>query len=291
MPARWRRFGRYPAAAGAIAVLGIASIALGGPIWDPIFSMTWDASNDGVGAEEYSWYDYGALYPFGHYEIDPLRVGDTQNPGSMTPIPGSGFSGYGWNYAGQLQSQSNLWTYEWNCVFDDGSGGGVATGGLPFITANLVVTNADQVNSQTFTLLMTLNVPRSVVNPLMNGSIVGTVLDLTGDDATVSALGSSSIYTARINSVDERSLMVDPFAASAGAPFFSGPVGPEDFGIPTPEVASQDVTTNIQIFLQFELSPGDSASFVSIFEIVPSPGGLAVLGLAGLAGRRRRRRA
>ncbi|MCZ6611562.1 MAG: MYXO-CTERM sorting domain-containing protein, partial [Planctomycetota bacterium] len=71
----------------------------------------------------------------------------------------------------------------------------------------------------------------------------------------------------------------------------SGPVGPEDFGIPAPEVASQDVNTNIQIFLQFELSPGDSASFVSIFEIVPSPGGLAVLGLAGLAGRRRRRRA
>lgn len=291
MPAQWRRFGRNPAGAGAIAALCIASIALGGPTGDPYLTMTWDASNDGVGPEEYSWYEHGTLNPFGLYTIDPLMIGDTQDPGSMTPIPGSGVSALGWNYAGQLQSQDNLWTYEWNCIFDDGSGPGAATGGLPFITANLVVTNADQINSQTFTLLMTLNVPRAIVNPLMNGSIVGTILDLTGDDATVSALGGSSIYEARIDFVDERSLMVDPFSASAGAPFFSGPVGPEDFGIPAPEVASQDVNTNIQIFLQFELSPGDSASFVSIFEIVPSPGGLAVLGLAGLAGRRRRRRA
>ncbi len=291
MHAPWRRFGRYPAAAGAIAALGIASIALGGPNGPPVFTMTWDASHDGVGAEEYWWDQHGALNPFGLYTIDPLMVGDTQDPGSMTPIPGSGVSAFGWNYTGQLQGQNNLWTFEWNSIFDDGSGPGAATGGLPFVTANLVVTNADQVNSQTFSLVMTLNVPRPVVNPLMNGSIVGTVLDLTGDDATVSALGDSSIYTARIDFVDERSLMVDPFSASAGAPFFSGPVGPEDFGIPVPEVASQDVNTTIQIFLEFELSPGDSASFVSIFEIVPSPGGLAVLGLAGLAGRRRRRRA
>ena len=253
--------------------------------------MTWDASSDGVGPEEYSWLQHGALNPYGLYTIDPLMVGDTQNPGSMTPIPGSGTSATGWNYAGQLVGQNNLWTYEWNCIFDDGSGPGVATGGLPFITANLVVTNADQINTQTFSLLMTLNVPRVVVNPLMDGSIVGTVLDLTGNDATVSALTGSSIYTARIDFVDEQSLMVDAFSASAGGPFFSGPVGPEDFGIPTPAVASQDVNTNIQIFLEFSLSPGDSASFISIFEIVPSPGGLAVLGLAGLAGRRRRRRA
>jgi MYXO-CTERM domain-containing protein len=50
------------------------------------------------------------------------------------------------------------------------------------------------------------------------------------------------------------------------------------------------VTTNIAIRLAFTITAGDSASFTSLFVVVPAPAGaFAMLGLVGLAGGRRRR--
>ena len=157
------------------------------------------------------------------------------------------------------------------------------------------MTNNDQFNTQNFSLLMSLPVNAVLVNPLERGSIVGTVTDLTLDDATVSAPTGSQIYTPMIDGVAEAAglLMTDPFFTDAGGILFSNTVGPADFGVPVPIAASQDADSTIAILLDFDLTGGDSASFTAIFEVlpIPGPGGLPALAALGLlAGRRRRRR-
>ncbi len=124
------------------------------------------------------------------------------------------------------------------------------------------------------------------------GSIVGTVSDLTFDDATVFAPVGGRIFTPMIDGVPEAPgfLMNDPFQESAGGPLFSSTVGPADFGVPVPVAASQSVDASIGILIDFDITPGDSASFTAIYQVFPAPAGLPVLAALGLIGGRRRRR-
>lgn len=243
----------------------------------PDFTMTWTpGSNAPV---EYDWNTFGSLNGFGEWTVGE----DDLQSGPWT----------GWNYSGLLNGSfddtGGTWDFQWNCVFNQ-DGDGVATGGSAFVTANIVVTNNDVVN-QTFSLLMSLPV-RQIIDPLERGSIVGTVTDNTFDDAEVFAPAGGQIYTPRIDGVDEAPgfLMQDPFSETAGGPLLSNTVGPQDFGIPNPVAATQDVDNSIAIFLEFELTPGDAASFTAIFEVlIPAPGALPALAVFGLLGRRRRR--
>ena len=124
------------------------------------------------------------------------------------------------------------------------------------------------------------------------GSIVGTITDLSFDDATVFAPVGGRIYTTMIDSTPEAPgfLMNDPFSESAGGPLSSNTVGPADFGIPAPVGVSQDVDSSIGIFLNFDLTAGDTVSFTAIYQILPAPAGLPVLAALGLIASRRRRR-
>jgi hypothetical protein len=248
----------------------------------PDFRMVWQAG--GNPAVDYSWTDVNGLPGgFGAY-----------NGYNQWNVPGNEAVWEGYNYTGTLVGSDaggsdglpGFWTLQWNCVFNDAAAGGGA-----FVTANLVVTNNDPINVQNFSLLMSLPVA-PIVNPIERGSVVGTVTDITFDDATVFAPLGSQIYTPRIDGIDEAPgfLLQDPFQASAGGPLQSGPVGPADFGVPVWEQATQNVDTDIAIFLSFDLTPGDSASFTAIFEVaIPAPGALPLLAF-GLLGVRRRRR-
>ncbi len=266
--------------AGTVVVLGAATFLTGtAQAQDPPdFLMTWDASGDAVGENTYNWNQFGDNPVFGSY----------------SKIPNSNETWTGWQYTGNLAGPQNEWSLQWNCVFNNDVGG-VATGGGSFVTANIVVTNNDQFNVQNFSLLMTLPVGRALVTPLERGSIVGTVTDLTLDDATVSAPVGGRIYTPFIDGVAEAPgfLMADPFTANAGGPLFTSTVGPQDFGVPAPVAANAAAAnTSISILLDFDLTGGDSAQFTAIFEVlpIPGPGGLPVLAALGfLAGRRRRR--
>lgn len=264
-------------AAAAFGLLATPSVTHAG-LTAPDFLMTWDASEDGLPGNTYNWDaqhgGFGTLRPFGDY-----IVGEGQSPW-MRSGPWTG-----WGYNGVLTN--SLWTLEWDCVFNDDVGN-VATGSGAFVTANIVVTN-NSINTQNFSLLMSLPVARAISNPSVSGSIVGTVTDLTFDNATISAPAAQSIYTARIDGVNEQALLSSPFAQSAGGPLQSSVVGPADFGLPTPILGSQDVDTSIAIFLNFNLTAGDSGSFTAIFEVVPSPGVVPLLAMFGLLGRRRRR--
>jgi hypothetical protein len=151
------------------------------------------------------------------------------------------------------------------------------------VILNYVVTNNSLV---TTTFLITANEIANISGPtLMTGSVQGTVTDLNGDGAFVGVPASGFMYTALIDGVSAGAgmqLMNAPFAAGQ---FLSGTGGPEFSGI----VVGPQVNATIGIMLEFTLSPGDSASFTSIFTVIPGPGVLA--GMAGLVALGRRRRA
>ncbi len=260
-------------ATSAIAALAAAAFVPSALAQTPAFNMGWTVGD--ADTIVYDWTTNGTLHGFGDWQVKG-------NENIWT----------GWSYSGDLvgSTPTGDWTLGWNCVFNVVDG--VAGGGGAFVTVNIVVTNNDVVN-QNFSLLMTLPAILGAVTE--RGSLVGTITDLTQDDATVSAPVGSRIYTPMIDGVGEVAgfLMDDPFSESAGGPFFSGTVGPADFGIPVAANASQTVDASIGILLDFDLTAGDSASFTAIFEVlIPAPAGLPILAALGLvAGRRRRRQA
>ncbi len=245
----------------ALGVVIFAPPAVAGDV--PAFTLDWK-TNDG--SVSYDWDHFGTLYGLGMHQV----TGNNQD-------------WLGWRYEGNVVEVG--WKLEWNCVFNDETGG---IGAGAFVTANIVVTNNDA-GIQKFSLLMTL--PTGPLGSLLErGSVVGTVTDLTQDDATVSAPAGGQIYAPMIDGVPEAAgfLMIDPFSQSAGGSLASSPVGPATFGLPVPIATSVD--SSIGIMLNFELTPGDTASFTSIFEVfIPAPSGLPVLAAIGLLGGRRRR--
>jgi len=180
----------------------------------------------------------------------------------------------------------------------DGSGFIVSWGLLvnpdPFIVGNLVVTNTSS-TTQTFFLDVALPIGAPMSSTLVGGSVTGTVTDLNGNGATVAAASpNDSIYRA-LTDVDggfNGSLagsLLTGSSATAGQ-YQSKTIGPDSFGGPIPSMPYGAVNNNIAIRLAFTLTAGDSASFTSLFVVVPSPGALAVAAF-GLVGFGRRRRA
>ena len=250
-----------------VIALGVVTFAPPAAGDVPSFRLQW-TTNDGT--VNYDWTQFGTLHGFGSHDV-----------------PGTNQEWTGWRYEGGAGGAG--WEIKWDSVFNNATGG-LAPGGA-FVTANIVVTNND-VSIQNFSLLMTL-ATGTLGAVTERGSVVGTVTDLNEDDATVFAPTGSRIYTPMIDGAAEAAgfLMVDPFSQNAGGTFQSSAVGPADFGIPVPLVASQSVDESIGILLDFDLTPGDTASFTSIFEvIIPAPGVIGLLAVAAVGTRRRRRR-
>jgi hypothetical protein len=213
----------------------------------PGFRMLWTAGDNP--AVDYSWNDVnGNPGGFGDF----LGFGGWNVPGNEAVWEGYSYTGtlVGSGSGGGPDAPPGFWTLQWDCVFNSGVSGGA------FVTANIVVTNNDPINLQNFNLLMTMPVAPILV-PQERGSIVGTVTDLSSDDATVFAPAGLRIFTPRIDGLDEAPgfLLQDPFSASAGGGQQSGPVGPANFGVPSWVPATQAVDTDIAIFLNFRSSP------------------------------------
>jgi hypothetical protein len=214
---------------------------------------------------------------------------------------GTGTGDYNFNAASTGNSWSNgNSTFGYQGIVSspfDGSGFTVSWGLLvnpdPFIVGNLVVTNTSAF-TQTFFLDVAMPIGAPLAATLIGGSVTGTVTDLTGDGATVASLPTGAPIYRALTDVDgffngnlAGSLLAGA-SASAGS-FQSATIGPATFGAPIPSQPYGAVTTNIAIRLAFTLTAGDSASFTSLFVVVPAPAGaFAMLGLFGLGGRRRR---
>jgi MYXO-CTERM domain-containing protein len=159
----------------------------------------------------------------------------------------------------------------------------------PFVSGNIVVVNTGFV-TQTYSLTILLPItPAITPSSLIGGSIAGS-LTTDDDGGTLSSVGNAPIWEALIDGAVVASLLNSPFSVSNPG-FGSTGIGPADFGTPIPSLGGPQALSTIGIRLTFSLTPGDQASFSSVFVVqpVPAPAALALLGLAGLAGGRRRR--
>ncbi len=159
----------------------------------------------------------------------------------------------------------------------------------PFISGNIVVVN-QSLETQTFEFLVTLPISVALLpSSLMGGSVAGGLTtDLNG--GALSALPGTAVWQAFIDGNQVQTLLNAPFAVSK---FGAGSVGigPESFGTPIPSMPGPAITDTMQIKISFSLTAGDQASFTSVFTAVPipAPAALALVGVAGLVGSRRRR--
>lgn len=129
------------------------------------------------------------------------------------------------------------------------------------------------------------------LNPASGRATAGvTVTDTNGDGATMGADGQPSLYTAHYNgAVPGGTTFADLLGASVAAAAFdsatasaSSPGG----GLYAPIAGP---VSDMSARFRFTLTANDEASGTSSYEIIPAPGAVALMGVAGLfAGRRRR---
>jgi hypothetical protein len=172
------------------------------------------------------------------------------------------------------------WTLSWDMTVDPD----------PFVTSNFSVLNSTA-STQTYTVVVTLPIVPIPGATLMGGSMQGGITS-NSSPGTLATSSPTAMYTALIDGVPVATLYPDPTSVSAGA-FLSANLAAAAFGTPIPSAPGPAALTSIGIQLTFTLTPGDQASFTSVFVVEPVPEpttlGLVSLGLAGLAllGRRR----
>jgi hypothetical protein len=110
-------------------------------------------------------------------------------------------------------------------------------------------------------------------------------LTTSPDGGTLASLVGEPAWRASIDGAPVMDLL-DPLEITnpgIGSP----PVAFENRG---PEAGPQDITDSIAVQVAFSLTPGAAMSMTSVFNVVPEPGSLALLAIAGGALRPRRRR-
>ncbi len=154
----------------------------------------------------------------------------------------------------------------------------------PSVFNNYILTNTTS-STQTYSIPIVVSTTFPAPN-LISGSITTQVIDGGTDGATVAAPTSGSIYNAMIDGTVIHTLQDDPFSlyASGGVNNALAAFGPITSTVP--------VNSSIGVQLDFTLTAGDSAAFLSRFDVVipePSTVLLAVFGLVGILLLARRR--
>lgn len=212
------------------------------------------------------------------------------------PLPaGSVFSINGWNPGGNALGCSTE-GFVTDC---SGAGAGPSSGNFTVLNWNLHLDQDPTVlnffalqnnltTAQTFTITVSIPTAGTFGPPVtIQGSIGGSITDANGNSVTLTTAGASPIYTALVDNVSVQTLLNSPQTFTAGS-FGSQTFGPASFGPSSVGIAA---TSSIGITVRFTLSPGDIASYTSVFTLIPEPTTLVLLatGLAGMAhfGRRR----
>ena len=159
----------------------------------------------------------------------------------------------------------------------------------PFVLNNILVTNTTT-TTQIFSAFVgfptTFGAPNNI-----SGTITTSVIDETGNGATVASVSPTAIYQAQIDGVTVATLQNHPFGLSTTqSTSASATFGPTANAVP--------VTSNIGIQLRFSLTAGDTASILSRFDVteIPEPASAVacagtMLVVSGAFARRRRRQA
>ncbi|MEZ4218572.1 MAG: PEP-CTERM sorting domain-containing protein [Myxococcota bacterium] len=178
---------------------------------------------------------------------------------------------------------SGLWTIdEWDSTIDLD----------PFITNNFTVTN-NTAATLTYTIAVSSPIPAFNADEIVQSTIQLRLLDSNGiGGALVTSSAGTDVYEAFVNGSKALGLLTDPFSLSCTDPIDCTINGTAAAGVAS-QAFGPAVATSIGLTITFDLTPGNSASILSRFELVPEPGTalLVGIGLVGLAGARRHRRA
>jgi hypothetical protein len=195
-------------------------------------------------------------------------TGAQLNPVMMDP------NGLLWNYSG-AGSYGGIMDFDWDIdvVVD------------PVVTGTIRVTNLTSI-SQAFVLSVTLPIAPVAAPRFMSGS---TSAQLAADPnalATLSTTAPSPFYSALADLIVVRTLIPDPASVSTTFPNI-GLLGPQVFAN---EPLAAAANSFIGIQLRFTLTPGDTATAIGQFQVVPEPSSflLGVCGLTALVGLRRK---
>lgn len=149
---------------------------------------------------------------------------------------------------------------------------------------------------QTFTIDIILPTVAQGPSALAGGSVSG-LLVADGDGGIFSTAGTSAwsfLVRAAGSQADTpiASLIPAPFSVTAN-PFGIGVIPGQSFGAPIPGMPTGPIGDAMGIRMVFQLGAGDSVDFGTTFilQSVPGPGAGAMLGIAAILGKGRRRRA
>ncbi|MEM8835591.1 MAG: hypothetical protein AAGD00_07205 [Planctomycetota bacterium] len=176
-------------------------------------------------------------------------------------------------------------TIEWSFELT-GLSQSIARGPLPpvaSVASNIAITNN---TGTTQSYIFTVTQGFTVAGPLSaTGSISGSVgdSDFSGS-GTISDTAGAPGYEALLDGTTFETLLDAPFSTTATGGL-TAPFGPDSF-LNTP---TGGITASIGIRNNFDLTAGDQATANSTLFFVPTPGSVAMLGIAGLAATRRRR--
>lgn len=166
------------------------------------------------------------------------------------------------------------------------------------VIQNIIAVSNNTLVTQTYVLSVLLPVVPVLPSSVIGGSVQGGITsDASAGTLSSNGVTGNAIYTALIDGVSVGTLLPDPSSISSGAFLstnFLEPPNTLSFGNPIPSAPGPAALASIGINLEFTLTPGDSASFTSIFvvEAVPEPGTAILMGvgLATLGYRSRRQR-
>ena len=204
-------------------------------------------------------------------------------PQSSTSTSGFRNADGSYLYDGSLTSNSgSSWFVNWNLTGSDT----VAQPGSPSITTNFAVGNTGDV-TRTFQILVTYAAPVQVAPDTgyaWRTTLSGVLASNNGGVASLVGL-LPSMFQGQINGTGVVSN--NPSAASTTTASFFGP-SVNDYAGPIPN--GPNIAT-IGYLMTFSLSAHSTAVFNGswVGTVVPAPGAAALLGLAGLAARARRR--
>ena len=156
------------------------------------------------------------------------------------------------------------------------------------VTSNFTITNSFGV-ANPFTVLTTVPITIPFPGTMMRGSHSGSVIDNSANlnGAAVAALPGGSLYEALLDGATVQTLRNDPFSqVAAGGSTAS--IATTNFGVPA-FIPGPAAAASLGIRNSFVLTADDSVTSSSTFIITPAPGAVALGGLAGLVGIRRRR--
>lgn len=216
-------------------------------------------------------------------------------------VSSSGAGSASWSTAGAATGTAGQYRYVgdqryvgFNATYDlNGNDTSVLDRG--FIGGSFGFTN-NTASLQTFTIDVTLPTAARGTSGLAGGSVSGLLM-ADGDGGIFSTAGSSAWnYFVRAagssSNATIASLINAPYSVSAGA-FGIASIPGQSFGTPIPGMPTVAIGDAMGLRLVFQLGAGDHVDFTTTFvlQAVPGPGSAAMLGIAAIIGKGRRRRA